>query len=389
MQTGRKEHVMHPIVIIGSGLAGISVLREFRKLDRKTPVIVITGDDGAVYAKPNLSNAFALGRTVAQLAQSSAAQLGEQLDARILTHTRVQSIRADDKVVQTSAGEQPYSQLVLAVGAHPIRLPLRGDAAHEVLSVNNLADYAVLRERLAGKRRIAILGAGLIGCEFANDLCATGFEVEVFDPAPQLLGRLLPPQAAAFLRSRLEAIGIRFHLQRSVVSIGRQDDGYRLIDDQGAARTADLVLSAVGLRPATELAAAAGLQVNRGIVVDAFLRSSDTDIFALGDCAEVQGLVLPFIQPILHAARVLARTLSGTATALQYPVMPVGVKTPACPTVVCPPPHGAAGHWQDDVSPTGVRTLFRDAEDRLLGFALIGADSVKERTALAGQVAMV
>lgn len=109
----------------------------------------------------------------------------------------------------------------------------------------------MFRERLAGKRRVALFGAGLIGCEFANDLRTAGFEVEIFDLAPQPLGRLLPPQAAAFLRTRLESIGIRFHLQRTVVLVEAQGSEARLTDDQGVVHSAELLLSAVGLRPAT------------------------------------------------------------------------------------------------------------------------------------------
>jgi rubredoxin---NAD+ reductase len=171
-------------------------------------------------------------------------------------------------LLETSAGNLPYDRLVLAVGAHPIRLPLQGNVAHEVLSVNNLADYAVFRERLADKRRIALLGAGLIGCKFANDLAGAGYEVEVFDLVLQLLGRLMPPQAAAFLRTKLEDIDIRFHPKRSVVNMDSDGHGYHLTDDSGEIHAADLVLSAVGLRPATELAQAAGLRINRGIIAD-------------------------------------------------------------------------------------------------------------------------
>ncbi|MGO8754983.1 MAG: hypothetical protein ACLQHK_07110 [Gallionellaceae bacterium] len=121
--------------------------------------------------------------------------------------------------------------------------------------------------------------------------------------------------------------------------------------------------------------------------MDEYLRSSAEDVFALGDCAEVQGLVLPFVQPILHAARASAKNLKGEATALHYPVMPVVVKTPVCAAVVCPPPQGASGRWLEEVPATGVRALFLDAEQRLLGFVLVGGEPVKETTALAGQVA--
>ena len=142
---------------------------------------------------------------------------------------------------------------------------------------------------------------------------------------------------------------------------------------------ADVVLSAIGLKPRIALAQAAGLAVKRGIVVDRTLRSSDPDIFALGDCAEVEGLVLPFTAPIMHAAKALANTLAGHATNLKYPAMPVMVKTPACPTVVAPPPVGCIGAWQVNITNDGVRALFVDNSGTLQGFALNGDAAADSR----------
>jgi rubredoxin-NAD+ reductase len=262
---------------------------------------------------------------------------------------------------------------VLALGADPIRLPLGGDAAPEVLSVNDLADYARFRTALAGRQRVAILGAGLIGCEFANDLRPGGFEVEVVDLAPQVLGRLLPPQAADFLRAALERAGIRFHFGTSVQTVERSDGGLRLPLANGTTLAAGLVLSAIGLKPRIDLARAAGLDTNRGIVTDVRLATSRPEVYAVGDCAEVAGFNLPFVMPIMQQARALAKTLSGTPTAVHYPAMPVVVKTPACPTVVCPPPPGVDGQWQEAVGADGVRALFHDTHGALRGFALVGA----------------
>lgn len=371
-----------PIIILGSGLSGVTVARELRKLDKTVPITIVTADDGAFYAKPNLSNALAAGKSAAQLALTPAKQLAAQLGAEILDHTRVERILPAEHTIETSAGRLSYSKLVLALGANPIRLPFQGNAADEVLSVNNLADYGRFREKLDGRRRVAILGAGLIGCEFANDLRTAGVEAEVFDLAPQPLGRLLPPQAAGFFRARLEAAGVRYHFETSIASMDKEGEGYRLTDNRGAMHQADLVLTAVGLKPAVELAQAAGVAVGRGVVVDRRLAASAPDIYALGDCAEVAGLVLPFVLPIMQAARALARTLANTPTDVTYPAMPVVVKTPACPTVVCPPPAGSAGVWREDADAAGVRAVFEDAAGRALGFALLG-EAVHEKQALA------
>jgi len=386
--------VSEAIVIIGSGLAGITVARELRRIDRDLPVVIVTADDGGFYSKPSLSNALAAGKNAAQLLLTPPAQLASQLGVELRVHTRVERILPAERLLQTSAGPLPYRKLVLAQGAMPIRLPLRGDGAGRVLSVNNLADYAAFRDALDGKTRVArvaILGAGLIGCEFANDLRAAGIAVDVFDLAPQPLGRLLPPRAAAFFRDRLESAGVRFHLSTGSTEVWEEGSGFRLFDGQGGQHSADLVLSAVGLQPAVELAQAAGLAVGRGIRVDRTLASSGPDIHALGDCAEIDGRVLPFVMPIMQAARALAKTLAGDPTEVGYPAMPVVVKTPACPAVVCPPPADAQGSWREEADEGGkggeggIKALFEDASGTALGFALVG-EAVREKQALAARM---
>jgi rubredoxin-NAD+ reductase len=371
-----------PVVILGSGLAGITVARELRKLDASVPITIVTADDGAFYSKPMLSNALASGKTPAQLALTPVAALAAQLKADIRPHTRVTAIATAAHVLETDAGTIAYGKLVIALGAEPFRLPLEGSGAADVLSVNSLADYTVFRDRLEGRRSVAILGAGLIGCEFANDLVGAGIAVDVFDIAPQALGRLLPAQTAEYFRRKLEQAGVRFHFGSSIVRVERQGESYALWEAKGDRHDADMVLSAIGLKPRVALAQAAGLTVNRGIVVDHRLTTSVADIHAVGDCAEVAGLNLPFVLPIMQQARALAKTLAGTATDVSYPAMPVVVKTPACPAVVCPAPAGAQGQWRELADDDGSRALFETATGAPIGFALVGAASA-EKQALA------
>ena len=185
---------------------------------------------------------------------------------------------------------------------------------------------------------------------------------------------LLPQPVGDAFAQRLRDAGVGLLLETTATSISRRHDGgYRVGLAGDASIDTDLVLSAIGLRPRTALAAAAGLLSDRGIVVDRFLRTSDPAIYALGDCAQVDGLVLPFVMPIMHAARALARTLCGDETRLKYPAMPVVVKTPAAPLTVAPPPLGARGSWQCTTAADGsLEAAFVDAHGRLLGFALLG-----------------
>jgi rubredoxin-NAD+ reductase len=209
--------------------------------------------------------------------------------------------------------------------------------------------------------------------------------VHVIDLATQPLGRLLPPASGAFMQRKLEAAGIVFHLGTTTQLVERDGEGFRMTLANGVTLAADVVLSAVGLRPRNALAEAAGIKVNRGIVVNAGLQTSDEHVYALGDCAEVEGRVLPFVMPIMQAARALAPTLAGNPAQVRYPAMPVVVKTPACPTVVSPPDMGAQGEWQVEEVDDGVRALFRSAEGKLLGFALLGSVTV-EKNVLAAQL---
>ena len=372
-------------LIIGSGLAGITLVRELRKQDKGRAITVVTADDGAFYSKPNLSNAFAANKRPEDMVLTPADKLERDLDIQIMTHTTVTRIDTGGRKIECTQGTLTYDQLVLAIGASQIPLPLAGDGVPDSISINSLADYTRLRSRLDGKRSIAIVGAGLIGCEFANDLRLGGFAVDVFDQIEQPMGRLLPPAAAQHLRDKLVAIGIGFHLGTRLEAIHRHGERYLLIDSQGNARPYDLVLSAIGLQPNLALAKTASLATGQGIFTDAFFRTSDPQIFALGDCVQLDELFLPYVMPIILGAKKLAATLCGKPESISYPAMPIVLKTPACPTVVSPPPN-PLGYWDTAVSEDGLRALFIDqVSGQPSGFVLQGSFT-KERVVLAARM---
>lgn len=376
---------MDPIIIIGSGLAGYNTAKELRKLDTTTPLTLIAADSGPFYSKPMLSNALTSKKEAAAIALNTPEQMATQLNATVRAKTRVDAIDTAARTLRIGDETLSYSKLVLALGADQIRLPIAGDAAGAILTVNDLDDYAGFRTAIAGKKRVAIIGAGLIGCEFANDLAAAGYAVDVIDIAGQALGRLLPPEGGALLQSKLAALGVQWHLGTSVATVDRAEGGYAVKLANGTTLQADVVLSAVGLKPRTALAAAAGIKVNRGIAVNRNLETSAAGVYALGDCAEIEGLVMPYVMPIMHATRALAQTLAGKPAAVSFPAMPVMVKTPACPTIVSPPAAGAEGQWQVEASGDGVKSLFVGADGKLLGFALNGS-ATAERAKLAPQL---
>ncbi|WP_458128929.1 NAD(P)/FAD-dependent oxidoreductase [Pseudomonas sp. Z2-11] len=374
-----------PVVIVGTGLAGYNLAREFRKLDSETPLLLITADDGRSYSKPMLSTGFGKNKDADGLSMSEPGAMAEQLKAEVRTHTRISGIDPGHKRLWIGEEAVSYRDLVLAWGAETVRVPVQGDAADLIFPINDLEDYARFRAAAAGKRRVLLLGAGLIGCEFANDLVLGGYEVELVAPCEQVMPTLLHPAAAAAVQAGLESLGAHFHLGPVLNRLQRVADGLEAHLSDGQVIPCDLVVSAIGLRPRIDLAAAAGLVVNRGVVVDRQLKTSHANIYALGDCAEVDGLNLLYVMPLMSCARALAQTLAGNPTAVSYGAMPITVKTPVCPLVVSPPPRGSEGAWSIEGEGADIKALCRDAHGNLLGYALTGT-AVMEKLALNKQL---
>jgi rubredoxin-NAD+ reductase len=367
-----------PITIIGSGLAGYMLAKEFRKLDANHPLTIITANDGTFYSKPLLSTSLTSKRDVAKISTAHVATMAKELNAEIQIATVANYINTKDKTVETLSGIFPYEKLVLAVGSSVIKPPLLGDAVNEIISVNDLEDYARFLEIISDKKKIAILGAGLVGSEFANDLINTGHEVHVVDPAYYPLQRLLPEPLGRVLQRALSDSGLNWHFGNLVSEVNKKDDRYLLTLSQQYTLEVDVVMSAIGLRPNIDLAARSDIKANYGILVDRYLQTSQPDIYALGDCAEVSGLVLFFVAPLLNCAKALASVLAGHPRQVIYPVMPVVLKTSSCPIVIASPPRNLLGEWKIEGEGNDLRALCYNQEDQLIGFALTGKKVVEK-----------
>ncbi|MEB3767687.1 FAD-dependent oxidoreductase [Acinetobacter sp. MD2] len=379
---------MQPIIIIGSGMAGYTLAREYRKLNQEQPLIMICADDGASYAKPTLSNALASNKNPTQIALADATKMATQLNMQIHTHAWVEAIDTITHTLRYVKDQQhvelEFSQLVFAVGANPIRLAISGDGSDEMFVINSLSDYQKFRKSLDQQhtQRIAILGAGLIGCEFANDLHQAGHHTTVIDLASQPLGRLLPAHVAEAFKHQLQHVDIRFILETTVERISKIDTHYAITLANGHSIEADAVICAIGLQPNIDLAQRAGLHTSRGIITNSRMQTNLDGIYALGDCAEVNGLLLPYVMPLMQQARALAKTLAGTHTHVHYPAMPVAVKTPVAPLTVLPVPQNVTVNWETEYLEDGLIAKAFDNTNTLRGFALLGATAAKQRLSL-------
>jgi rubredoxin-NAD+ reductase len=314
--------------------------------------------------------------------------MAQELNAKIYCQSIVTAINPIENTLTFNQHTVKFSRLVFACGAETIMPQLTGDAVHEVQTVNNLGDYRQFRQWLDGKKHIAILGSGLVGCEFANDLINAGYAVTVIAPDTHPLMTVLPAVVGRLLQEMLAKQGVIWKLGHFTTAISHHGQQYAITLANGQIIFADGVFSAVGLRPQINLARQAGISVNRGIVVNRLQQTNFSHIFALGDCAEVDGLVQMYVAPLLQSARALAKILAGGHDPVHFPVMPIVLKTPAFPLVFMPPPARVIGAWHIEGEGHHLRALFQDESGQLHGFVLAG-DKIRDKMTLAKQLPLI
>ena len=365
------------LTIIGSGMAGVGLLKQLRMLGDERPVTLITADSGDDYSKPLLSTGFAKRLAPQRLAMRSALEIADQLSAVVRTHTRVERVEPAERCLWVGEERLAYDTLVLATGAAP-SVPFDPPTAvtNRIFSINDLDDYRVFHgalEVLGRPARVAIIGAGLVGCEFANDLIAGGHEVSLVAPEQAPLPRLLPEPLGRALGEAFSAAGMALHLGRGLERLEAIGSEVGVILDDGHSLEADFILVATGLRPRVELAEAAGLATGpAGIQVDRLLESSAPEIYALGDVACVDGVNAMYVPPLQAGAKALARTLTGSPTPVRYDIWPVVVKTPLLP-VVAQPPLRSPARWRIEGEGHDLVAFAEAQDERLIGFALTGS----------------
>ncbi|TBL98865.1 NADH:flavorubredoxin reductase NorW [Hafnia paralvei] len=379
-----KDNMMadnHPLIIVGSGHAGLQLARNVRRLQASSGLVMICADDGVDYSKPQLSHAFSQQQTAQHLTRKTAEELRQELKMMLLNGQRIEAIHPNQRTVQVNGRTLAYSKLVLATGARAFIPPVAGDAHEEILTLNSLQEYLYLRERMAHGERVLVIGGGLIGTEIAHDLAVAGKRVSVCDPSPYLLASLLPEFAAQRLSTVLRDLSCELMLNNTLEMLQRLPQGVRATFTRGEVREFDHVICAAGLRPNIELAAQAGLNVERGIVVDNQLRTSDSYIYALGDVAQIEGRLWPFLQPISQSAAALAKTLSGEPTHVSLPIMPINVKTPRFPIQLAGETCADDVTWQTEEMPDGLLAKgYRN--DKLVAYIAGGSAQMQGLTLL-------
>ncbi|HVZ35550.1 MAG TPA: FAD-dependent oxidoreductase, partial [Polyangiaceae bacterium] len=271
-----------PIVIVGGGAAGQVAAETLRREGYAGKLTLLSADTSPPCDRPNLSKDYLAGNAPEEWIPLRPREFYAELGIDLVLGARAARIDlAEQRILTEAAVAYPYAALLLATGADPVRLGIPGAELPHVHYLRSLADSRAIIAKLGGARRAVVIGASFIGLEVAASLRARGLEVEVVAPDRLPLERVLGPEIGAFLQRLHEGQGVRFHLGRKPQSI---DTASVLLDD-GAALQADLVVVGIGVRPSVNLAQAAGLDVDRGILVNEFLQTSAPNIFAAGDAA--------------------------------------------------------------------------------------------------------
>lgn len=367
------------IVIIGSGFAARQLVKNIRKQDTNIPLTLIAADSMDEYNKPDLSHVISQNQRAEELTRQTAGEFAELFNLRLFPYTWVTDIDSAAHVVKAKDKSWQYDKLVLATGASAFVPPVEGRKL--MITLNSQQEYQASETRLRDAQRVMIVGGGLIGTELAMDFCRAGKSVTLVDHASSILSALMPAEVSSRLQHRLTDMGVHLLLKSRLESLAKTDCGIRATFDRHRGIDVDVVIAATGLRPETALAHRAGAETHRGVNVDSYLQTSQPDIYALGDCAEINGQVLPFLQPIQLSALYLAKNLLGASTPLKLPAMLVKVKTPELPLHLAGETQRQDLSWQIAIEPQGMMARGVDSDGQMRAF-VVSEDRMKEAFAL-------
>jgi len=390
----RKVGGKDSIVIIGSGYAGWQAAEAVKQANPNANISLITGCDGSIYPKPAISMALSQGRTAEELKEASADQKAVELGISLKVRIKVMSINARRKKITTTGGSFAYDKLILALGAQSISPnDIEGNALDRIMTINDLTTYKRFRKALEGKQHISIIGGGLIAVEMAEDLASQGIDVDLFVRGERVMRQMLPPAISESLKQKLMEKGVNLRLnsqltQRDTALNPQEEEQHSdpakclLTTQKNDHLITDLVVAAVGLKPNVALAKKAKLDTNQGICINQFCQTSNNDIYAIGDCAETDGVVQAYLEPIRRQAKTIASHIAGKAP-IAFKILPplVKTKTPSLSIMTTPPLKAGNGEWVIKHQDGEHQELVYMDAGKVTGFALSGKEvaSANER----------
>ena len=364
-----------PLIIVGKGMAATRLVDELSQRALGRYSIAVIGEEPRLAYNRVLLSPLLAGEIAAPEIELKPAAWWRVRGVSTLYGRAVENIDRSAKTVTLADGlTLPYGKLVLATGSKPLKPPFPGGDLPGVATFRDTRDVETMRAYAERGARIVVIGGGLLGLEAAYGLSKAGGQVTLLHLVDRLMERQLDAEGAGLLASAMAARGISVRLNSATKGFVGTDkvEGVELQD--GAVIPADLVVIAIGVRPNVELAKAAGLQVNRGVVVDDAMASDDPAIFAIGECAEHRGSVYGLVEPAYEQARVLATNLAGKSAAYSGSLLSTNLKVSGV-GVFSAGEFEAAGDAETVVlrdPASGIYRKFVLREGRLAGCVLVG-----------------
>ncbi|MDH6363226.1 nitrite reductase (NADH) large subunit [Enterococcus sp. PF1-24] len=307
------------LVLIGNGMAGVRTIEEILERDANRYEITIIGkEEYPNYNRIMLSNVLQNKMTVDEIITNPLSWY-EENEITLINHDPVVAVDLAAKVVKTASGKSvKYDKLIFATGSHPFILPIPGADKDGVLAFRTIDDTAAMLAAAGQYKKAVVIGGGLLGLEAAKGLQDQGMDVTVVHLAKWLMETQLDEKAGKLLQADLEAQGLKFLMEYVTEEILGEERVAGLKFSNGESIETDLVVMSIGIRPATELAKAIDLEVNRGIIVDDFMATSCADIYAVGECVEHNGNCYGLVAPLFEQGKILADVLTEQADIKAY-----------------------------------------------------------------------
>ncbi|MBC9877192.1 NAD(P)/FAD-dependent oxidoreductase [Bradyrhizobium sp. INPA01-394B] len=323
----RRCLVSEPLVIVGNGMAAARLVDELAKTALGRYAVAVIGEEPRLAYNRVLLSSVLAGETGSHEIELRPADWWRDRGVTVRYGYRVTEIDTGRRELKIEGEESmEYSKLVLATGSTPLRLNIPGADLAGVHTFRDTRDVDLLLTLAAARKRVVVVGGGLLGLEAAYGLAKAGAPVTLLHLMDRLMERQLDAPAADLLKTLVERKGIRIMLNASTVRIhgARHVEAVELAD--GSRIAAEAVIFAAGIRPNVALAKEAGIAVNRGIVVNDVMQTASPDIYALGECAEHRGTCYGLVEPAYEQARVLARHLAGRPAAYPGSVVSTNLK---------------------------------------------------------------
>ncbi len=374
---------MQRLVVVGNGMAGVACVEQILKHAPKFDITIFGDETHVNYNRILLSSVLAGEKSSDAIALNDI-EWYQQNAIDLKLGVRITGVDATGKTVRGDDGSvTPFDKLLIATGSSPLIPPIVGVKKDGVFVFRTLDDTRALLDRAKPGLKTVVIGGGLLGLEAARGLQVQGCDVTVVHLMDTLMERQLDVIGGSYLKAKMECLGVKVLLGRSTSAFLGNGHVEGVAFQDGTSVPADLVVIAAGIRPNAELGRAAGLQVNRGIVVNDYMETSHPDIFAVGECVEHNGTCYGLVAPLLEQGKVLAATITGnkgpvytgTVQAAKLKIMGVDVFS--------------AGAWDDKVPGTdmvrfedpalGIYKKLTLRDGKLAGVILVGDTSDSSR----------